>query len=172
MNPESISGAELLAIRTSVTSADQETVRRLAASTGFFRPDEVGIAVELVQERLHRGESSGYSFLFAELAGQVVGYACYGLIGCTLGSYDLYWIVVDATRQRRGIGRRLIEEVEQRIAATGGRRVYIETSNRADYLPTREFYLRCGYRAEAILPNYYAEGDDKVIFAKQISPPG
>ena len=46
------------------------------------------------------------------------------------------------------------------------RQVYIETSNREQYAPTRGFYLRCGYRQEALLKDFYAVGDDKVIYGK------
>ena len=55
---------------------------------------------------------------------------------------------------------------ETHIAARGGRRVYVETSSRAQYEPTRAFYLRCGYRVEATLADFYATGDSKVILIK------
>jgi D-alanine-D-alanine ligase len=172
MTPQSLghSPRELPVFRTFTEPADVERVRRLAESTGVFRADEVDVAEELVQERLSRGEASGYHFLFAEAEGATLGYACYGPIACTLGSYDLYWIVVAANQQRRGIGRRLLAEVERRVALAGGRRLYIETSSRPAYLPTREFYHRCGYRIDARLPDFYAEGDDKVIFRKVLTP--
>ena len=131
--------AQPLTFRRHVVPIDASTVGRLATDTGFFRPDEIAVAVELVKERLNRGEASGYHFVFAEAGGEVVGYTCYGHIGCTLGSYDLYWIIVDHSRQRQGIGRRLLEETERLIAEAGGRRIYIEPSNRPDYVATREF---------------------------------
>jgi hypothetical protein len=46
--------------------------------------------------------------------------------------------------------------------------VYIETSNRPQYVPTRAFYERCGYECEAVLKEFYGPGDDKVIFAKAL----
>lgn len=156
--------------RTGVTRTDPTTVRRLAEATGFFRPDEVDVAVELVQERLRRGEASGYYFVFAESGLEVLGYACYGPIACTLGSYDLYWIVVDPVHQRHGIGRTLMAEVERLVALAGGRCIYVETSGRPTYRPTREFYQGCGYQPEAVLQDFYAAGDDKVILRKRLTP--
>jgi hypothetical protein len=50
----------------------------------------------------------------------------------------------------------------------GGRRIYIETSSRAQYEPTRGFYLKCGYRQETILEDFYAPGDGKVIYVKAL----
>jgi hypothetical protein len=46
--------------------------------------------------------------------------------------------------------------------------VYIETSNRPQYEPTRGFYLRCGYRIDAVLEDFYAAGDAKVIYVKAL----
>ena len=97
-----------------------------------------------------------------------VGYACFGPIGCAPGSYDLYWIAVHQSRRGAGLGRRLAREVERAVAGLGGRRVYAETSGKAQYAPTRDFYLACGYRAEASLPDFYAPGDHKVVFARTI----
>jgi GNAT superfamily N-acetyltransferase len=141
-------------------------VRRVVEATKFFRPDEVDIAVELVDERLARGDASGYFFVMAELDQQLVGYACYGPIGCTLGSFDLYWIAVDPAYQGRGLGAQLVSAVEQRILDAGGRHIYIETSGKPQYLPTRKFYQRCGYEVVAQLADFYDRGDDKVVWRK------
>lgn len=153
-------------LREAPVPSDRESIRRIVESTRFFRADEVAVAVELVDERLTRGEASGYWFLFAERDGAVVGYACHGEIACTLGSHDLYWIAVDAREQGRGLGRRLLEAVERGILARGGRHIYIETSNRPQYEPTRGFYLRCGYEIAAVLTDFYDRGDDKVVLRK------
>jgi D-alanine-D-alanine ligase len=156
--------------RSQITSADRDVVRRIVEATDFFRADEVDIAVELVDEALAKGEaSSGYYFVFAEIDGRVAGYVCYGPIACTLGSYDLYWIVVDPTRQRQGIGQILLVEAESRIAASGGRHIYIETSGRPQYAPTRAFYERCGYEVVAVMPDFYDHNDDKVVWRKVCS---
>jgi len=157
-----------LSFRKKPTPTDREKVRHLVQSTGMFYPFEVDVAVQLVEERLAKGVSSGYFFLFAESEGELIGYACYGPVACTQGSYDLYWIVVDKNHQRRGVGRALLRRTEREIARRGGRRVYIETSGRAQYAPTRAFYQRCGYAPEAVLADFYAPGDDKLIYVKQL----
>ena len=158
-----------ITFRHHVLESDPALVRQLAESTGFFRPDEVDVAVELVEERLQKGEPSGYEFVFAESQGQAAGYACYGPIACTIGSFDLYWIVVGQAHQRRGIGQLLLEESECQIRRRSGRNVYVETSSRPQYAPTRAFYERCRYRIEATLENFYDVGDDKVILVKTLA---
>jgi ribosomal protein S18 acetylase RimI-like enzyme len=159
-----------LHLRAAPEAADPERVRALVAATGFFSEDEVAVAGELVDERLARGAASGYEFLFAEGGPQrhLVGYTCYGRVPMTVATYDLYWIVVHPQQQGAGLGRLLVAETEAAIAAVGGTALYAETSGRLQYAPTRGFYRRCGYREAAVLVDFYAPGDDKVIFAKRL----
>ena len=57
---------------------DAAAVREMVAATGFFSDEEADIAKELVDERLAKGEDSGYFFVFADSAdGGLDGYACY-----------------------------------------------------------------------------------------------
>lgn len=158
----------LPSLRASVRADDREIVRRMIAGSGFFSDAEVDVAVELVDERLAKGPASGYEFLFAEQDGRVVGYACYGEIACTVGSYDLYWIAVAPELRGRGLGRWLMARVEDAIRALGGRKVYAETSGRAQYEPTRQFYGGCGYQRVADFPDFYAPGDAKVVYEKSV----
>lgn len=96
------------------------------------------------------------------------GYTCWGPIACTQGSYDIFWIAVDPRLQGKGLGKLLMQATESRIQMSGGRRIYLETSGRPDYLPTRRFYDRCGYEIVATLSDFYATGDDKVILVKRL----
>ncbi len=159
------------AFRDTVVPDDPARVRALAEATGFFRPEEVAVAVELVDERLARGEASGYRFLFVDAGGELAGYACYGPIPLTATSYDLYWIAVEPGRQGRGLGRALLAETERRIARAGGGRLYVDTSSRPDYLPTRTFYEHCGYGLAARLDDFYAPGDGKAVYCKALASP-
>lgn len=152
--------------RYDLKADDPERIRRLVSVTGFFNPEEIQVAEELVLERLAKGVSSGYQFVLAEYQGRLAGYTCYGPIAGSANSFDLFWIAVHPEFQRRGMGRRLIQESERLIFAAGGRRVYIETSQRSDYASTRIFYENCGYRLEASLKDFYAPGDDKAIYCK------
>ena len=96
----------------------------------------------------------------------MAGYGCWGPIPGTVASADLYWLAVHPDRQRLGIGRALLAGAEAWMAAEGRPRVYIETATRAQYAPTRAFYLGCGYTLAAELTDYYAPGDGKAIFLK------
>ncbi len=149
--------------------ADVLAVERLAAESGFFNPEEIAIARELVEERLAKGLASGYLFLFAEEGSSLWGYSCYGPIVGTSASWDLFWIVVDRSSRGKGIGSLILAETETRAAQDGAARLYVETSSRAQYDPTRGFYLAKGYRVEAVLPDFYAPEDDKIILFKKLA---
>jgi acetoin utilization deacetylase AcuC-like enzyme/ribosomal protein S18 acetylase RimI-like enzyme len=159
-----------LSFRREVVPADPERVRKLVEITGFFNAEEVEVARELVDERLLKGDGSGYYFLFAEHYGRLVGYSCYGPIPCTSSSYDLYWIAVHPDYQGRGVGRQLLQLTERSIKEAGGKRIYVDTSQRIQYASTRAFYERCGYLLEGLLVDFYAPGDGKAIYSKKVQP--
>jgi ribosomal protein S18 acetylase RimI-like enzyme len=154
--------------REDVIQSDANRVSEMVTSTGFFNDEEIEIAVELVLERLNEGIKSGYLFLFAEIDNQVVGYSCYGPISGTVDSYDLYWIATDNKYRGQGIGKKLLFETEQRVAALGGNGLYAETASKPQYEPTRLFYEKNNYTIEARLKDFYAPDDDKLIYVKRV----
>lgn len=160
---------ETLIFRYEPTTYDKVAVRDIVTSTGFFNNEEIDIAVELVDERLKRGEASGYYFVFAQTPdGDVAGYACYGPISGTKSSFDLYWIAVRDDMRGKGYGGVIMEKAEEAMIAMGARRVYAETSSRAQYKPTQSFYERQGYKVDAVIEDFYDEGDGKMIYVKKV----
>lgn len=153
-------------IRDTLKPDDPRHIRKIVASTGFFSEAEIVMAVELVNEALTKGEASGYCFIMAEQYSDVLGYTCFGPIAGTQSSYDLYWIAVHQKMRGQGVGQELLRHTETRVAAQSGTRMYIETSSRDQYAPTRQFYRRCGYQEAARLNDFYAPGDGKVIYVK------
>jgi GNAT superfamily N-acetyltransferase len=153
-----------------ITAADRGAVEALLAATGFFNREELEVAMELVDARLDEGPGSHYRFLVARDGAEAIGYACWGAILGTAAAVDLYWIAVHPRWQGRGVGRALLREAEAWIAENGRSRVYIETSGRPLYEPTRAFYLANGYRVEAVIEDFYGPGDPKFLFVRVLSP--
>jgi GNAT superfamily N-acetyltransferase len=154
--------------REHVQERDADDVRDIVVSTGFFSDEEADVAVELVREHLHKGSAGGYLFVFAEVDGRTVGYACYGPVPCTLNTFDLYWIAVRPDARGRGLGRALLGRVEDRLGGPGRAKLVAETSSRPQYAPTRDFYLACGFEEEARIRDYYAPGEDVLYFTKRL----
>jgi ribosomal protein S18 acetylase RimI-like enzyme len=96
------------------------------------------------------------------------GYACFGPHPLTEGTYDLYWIGVSPAIQGHGVGHALMVQVETEVRSRGGRLLLIETSSTAPYTAARRLYDSCGFGLEAKIHDFYAPGDDLLIFAKHL----
>jgi ribosomal protein S18 acetylase RimI-like enzyme len=156
-----------ISFRHDVRRDDIESVRLIVDATRYFTPQEVLVALELVQDNLVKGAAeSGYYFVFSEWKGRTIGYTCYGPIPCTASSFNLYWIAVHPDFQGRGIGQTLLRETEKMMRAAGGTRSYIDTSFKDQYEGTRAFYQMLGYTLAAKLDDYYGPGDAKIIYLK------
>ncbi len=155
--------------RRELNTNDVSFVKEILESTGFFYDSEVEIAMELAQENLEKGEEkSGYIFNIVESDRKPIGFTCYGKIPGTADSFDLYWIAVHNSQRGKGIGKILFDMALKDIAKMKGKTVWIETSSRPIYEPTRQFYLKTGCEKITELPDYYGKEDNKVIFLKKI----
>ena len=161
---------ENVVFREDVRAEDIKEIERITLETGYFNDEEIKAARELVQERLIKGPFCGYNFIFAQFEQYLVGYTCYGPIPGTDQRYELYWIAVDTPYQGLGIGKKLLLLTEKRIREMGGEKIFLETSSRPLYTRTRDFYLRSGYVEEALVKDFYALGDHKIILSKSIAP--
>ena len=148
---------------------DRERLQVLVAATGKFTGEEVAIALELIDAVLDGGGQKDYIIRVSESDGNVEGYYCVGPTPATEGTFDLYWIAVDPARQGKGIGTQLDDHAAALVRGMGGRLLIAETSSRPAYGPTREFYLRRGYRELARIAGYYRPGDDLVVFGKYLT---
>lgn len=146
--------------------SDLAEVRSMLQGIGIFRAGEIDVAEELVQDRLTKGRASEYFFVFAESGSGLEGYACYGPITVTESSHDLYWIAVRHDVMRSGLGSLVFSEVLARAAASGGTRMFVETSNDPQFTPARKFYERHGFEHVCTVPDFYAHGDHKIIYAR------
>ena len=155
--------------RNNLINGDEDEIFRIVSSTGFFNDEEIAVAVDLARETLVNGKESGYDFIFAEVGSEIVAYSCFGKIPCTRNSYDLYWIAVHEAFRNQGIGYALLEETEKILKEAGARRIFIETSSKPQYEPTRKFYIRSHYIEEALLRDFYDLDDDKIIYSKYLS---
>ena len=155
--------------RKKLKQTDIDSIREILNSSPFFYDYEIDVAQELVAENLSKGEEkSGYIFIIVEKEGRAIAFACYGKTPCTADSFDLYWIAVHQNQKNTGIGKQLIGLVETDIERIGGKNIWIETSSRPLYEPTRMFYLKTGYDMVAQLPNFYGKDDHKNIFLKNL----
>lgn len=150
-------------------SEDRDHLLRLVEATRAFSAAEVGVAMELIDLALQRPGQTDYHFRCIEdTDGRLAGYMCYGEIPLSDRCWDLYWIAVDPALQGRGLGARMVRFMEEDLRERHARKIFIETGGKASYTPTRGFYESLGYREIARVPDFFAVGDDKVIFGKDV----
>lgn len=147
---------------------DRDRIVDFVEATRFFRPNEITIACEVLDDALRDGPGGDYQSFACVRGGRPVGWICFGSTPCTLETYDIYWIVVDPEWQGKGIGRALIDYAESVIHARGGRLAIIETSGSGLYASTRGFYLRTGFIEAANIADFYAPGDPKLVYVKRL----
>lgn len=152
----------------SLFAADRSALASLIDGTGNFTDEEVDVALELIDHGIYRTDPD-YRFVVAEdLDRKVVGYACYGRVPLTEGTYDLYWIAVDKALQGTGVGRAIMKAVEADVKKVSGRMILIETASKPSYDATRAFYEKIGYTVFARIADFYRVGDDRMTYGRLI----
>ncbi len=157
-----------LKFRYEVVETDPAAIEEIVRSTGFFLEHEIPVARELAEDRLMKGIQSGYSFVFGEVNEKVISYSCFGQIPCTMGAYDLYWIVTHNDFRGCGAGFKILKETLRLIKLNQGRVLIAETSTKKQYSETRAFYKKNGFLCEAEITDFYAPDDGKAIYVYRL----
>jgi ribosomal protein S18 acetylase RimI-like enzyme len=146
-----------------MTRNDLPGVSSILDGTGLF-PTEM--LADMAEPYL--SEAEPHIWLVALSSTDVLGFAYCEPERMTDGTYNLLAIAVDPTRQNGGIGQRLVAAVEQVTKAMKARVLLVETSSLTEYQRTRSFYDQLGFDREAVIREFYAKGEDKVIFWKHL----
>jgi ribosomal protein S18 acetylase RimI-like enzyme len=153
-----------------MTLTDRSAIAELIVSVENFTQAETDCALELVDIYLHDKKQTDYRVaVAADSNSKLQGYACWGPVPLTKGSFDLYWIATNSNARGRGFGRALMNHVEREAALLKGRLLLVETSSKKSYLKTVEFYHRLGYEEIARIKDFYDVGDDKLILLKNLT---
>jgi ribosomal protein S18 acetylase RimI-like enzyme len=152
----------------SLDPSDRGAILGLLEGTGVFRPEEVGVAMELVDLALQNPGQGDYTFVVAEAEGTVAGYACWGATPCTRGTFDLYWMAAAPAFHGRGVASLLLRAAEEDMSRRGAKLCVIETSSLPQYEAARRFYLKSGYAEVARIPDFYGPGDARIIYTRPL----
>lgn len=129
------------ALIRAATPADAEPIARLLTQLGYPTP-----AGE-VPRRLERMAAGGRSLvLVAERDGVVVGLATLHVASVLNRPRDVAWLtalVIDAAARGSGVGRALVEAVEQRAREAGCE--WLSVTTHSDRAEARAFYPRVGF---------------------------
>jgi len=157
-----------MSIRAMLRVEDRPAIDAILRSSGAFREEEIVVGLELVDETLNPRPDTDYCWMIAETEGRVVGFACFGPVPMTIGTYDLYWIAVASEARGAGVATLLDRTVEDEVRHRGGRWVLAETSSTEPYAAARRFYSKSGYALVERIPDFYRVGDDRLTFGKRV----
>jgi len=147
---------------------DRDQIQKIVSSIEIFSDEEKEIAMELIDEAIAKPQLEYYNVFVFEEDSKVLGYHCTGKRALTDGVFDMYWIVVNPNAQNKGVGKQLLEHVENFAKERNGRWVLAETSSRENYTPTRNFYLRNRYSILSEIRDFYSVNDNLIVFGKYI----
>lgn len=107
-------------------------------------------------------------WLTLTIDGKPIGIAYCAPERLTEGTYNLYLIAIHSTQQGKGLGKQFLQYIESLLEVKGNRKLLVETSGLPEFHLTRKFYDQCNYQREAMIKDFYREGDDKIIFSKKL----
>jgi len=151
-----------------MTDKDKPAVIQMLRDIPEFKSAEIDVAEEVINSYLADPIRSGYHIFVAEASSSIAGYICYGPTPLTEGTWDIYWLAVTPDKQSQGIGKALVNFANSNIKEKKGRLTLIETSSKPEYETTRIFYQAQGYEMACRIADFYAPGDDKLVFQKRL----
>ncbi|RLJ41858.1 ribosomal protein S18 acetylase RimI-like enzyme [Litoreibacter meonggei] len=114
-------------------------------------------------------EESSDIWLTCEAKGKPVGF-CYAVPEeLAEGAWNMLAVAVLPSEQGGGCGGAIVKHLETALRECGQRILIADTSGTDDFAPTRNFYRKNGYSEEARIRDFWAAGDDKVVFWKSLS---
>jgi ribosomal protein S18 acetylase RimI-like enzyme len=145
---------------------DLARVKAVIDSTALF-PSEL---MDDMAAPFLAGAADAELWFVAAPGGTVSGVAYCAPERMTDGTWNLLLIAVHQDSQGQGLGAALTRKAERTLAEQDVRVLLVETSGTPAFERTRAVYRQLGYAEEACIRDYYAEGDDKVVFWKALNP--
>lgn len=152
-----------MSIRPSV-AGDIPALQRVLEGTGLFPPE---MLPDMMGGFLADADSPEI-WLTAEAEGEAVGFCYAAPETLTEGTWNMLAIAVLPEWQGKRIGAAIVAGLEATLRAQGQRVLIADTSGPDDFRETRDFYRKNGYREEARIHDFWAEGNDKIVFWKRL----
>jgi ribosomal protein S18 acetylase RimI-like enzyme len=83
--------------------------------------------------------------------------------------YEIKWLAVRRDYFRNGVGKSLVSFAES-LVKDKARLIVIYTSNHYFYNGTHKFFEKLGYKKVSIIPDFWDDGDDRVVYWKRVDP--
>ncbi len=138
---------------------------KLVLDTLELFPSE--ILEDMMADYLNNPESGDYWFTATENDQPIsIGYCAPEQL--TEGTYNLLALGVKNDIQSKGIGSKMMDYIEGILTEAGHRILIVETSSTEAFQSSRKFYEKHSYTQEAVIRDFWSDGDDKVVYWKKL----
>ncbi len=142
---------------------DSDALLAIVKDSGQFDDNGLTHVKETLNSYL---EGKSDDLWFTADDGEPVGVAYCASEPVTDGTWNLLMLWTRNDRHGQGHGSALVNHVERILTERGVRLLIIETSGLSDFESARAFYNKCGFTQEARVRNFFAAGDDKIVYTK------
>lgn len=140
----------------------------LCGANAFHWPisrNEKATISERVANSLTIDTNSRYWYYKTE-NGEVIGAGAAEELEDTKGGYFLGWFAIHKAYRKQGLGRKIVEQVEQYARSQGARFITIDTGEDNE---AQIFYEKIGYQRVGLIPEYFEDLVAKVIYYKKLA---
>ena len=152
-------------IRTT-RDTDIQAIVGILERSGQFDAEGVAYVRDVLEQHL---SGAGDGFWLTADDGAPVGVAYCAPEAVANGTWNLLLLWTREDRHRTGLGSALVAGVEAELRSRAARLLIVETSGLPAFAPARAFYAKSGFAHEATIRNFYAVGDDKLVFTKSVA---
>ena len=147
-----------------VTTADVDELKIVLDSCQLFPSEYLD---EMISDYFNNAETEDHWFTFLiDEKPVAIGYCIPEKL--TEGTYNLLAIGVSQNAQRKGVASAMMEYIEQQLKQNNGRLLLVETSSDEAQIAARKLYQKIGYKQVAVIDDFWKEGEDKIVFLKQL----
>ena len=147
-----------------VTISDIDGLKKVVDSSGLFPSEYLD---EMIFDYFNNDDSQDIWFTcLVDNKPVAIGYCVPEKF--TDGTYNLLAIGVDQDSQRKGIASEMMKYIEQLLKEINARILIVETSSDDAQIGARHFYKQIGYVQEAVIRDFWKDGEDKIVFWKKL----
>lgn len=149
--------------------SDINGIIQLAIDAELFKAEETSFLVEILESVIEGKSGDGHQAWvnLSEHNNSITGAIYFGPDAMVHQKWDVWMIVVAPKTQRKGVGSVLLNHAEKIATSEKARLIVVETSSLSRFQKAGNFYKRCGYSHVARIPDYYSEGEDKLVYLKK-----
>jgi ribosomal protein S18 acetylase RimI-like enzyme len=147
-----------------VIHSDLDSLKIVLDSCGLFPSEYLD---DMISDYFYNLDTNEIWFTYVENDSPIsIGYCIPEKL--TSGTYNILAIGVSENHQRKGVAVEMMNFIEQKLKTIGARVLIVETSSDDAQIGARNLYQKLGYNQEAVIRDFWNEGEDKIVYWKKL----